>query len=309
MQRLKVSIILKTSLTYLNYTYFYLKVNRLDGYCFYNLQHWIDIVYQLDYDFYIVCDNIKLENRILRNVVFKDLNIKFIKSIKNRISKKIVKNTASHDWYNAGYAHLTTFLHAKKYNFKEFWNIDADDTMLCMEPKKCCEAIKQAENYAKEKDISAFSLDMWRSITKGEHWSFGVTYIRQNIDYLKIFNEIKNCSWIENYEFKIKSWNIDLFFNYLKDFKNINLQNFYIENLTFFHFGDFLFNIISSGIYVYKNGCIEFPIIKQIYENDEYSKIPINNECVKFDLNLPVDYCKNYIFNNKIVFHYYAKKK
>jgi hypothetical protein len=77
----------------------------------------------------------------------------------------------------------------------------------------------------------------------------------------------------------------------------------------FFHFGDFLFNIISSGIYLYKNGFIEFPIVQKIYENNEFSKVPIQKECIKFDLNLAVDYGKNYVFNNKIILHYYAKKK
>lgn len=46
-----------------------------------NLQHWVLVCYELDTDFYIICDNQNLKKHILEKVCFKDIqNVKFLES-------------------------------------------------------------------------------------------------------------------------------------------------------------------------------------------------------------------------------------
>ncbi len=264
---------------------FYLKLNRRDRYAFVCLQHWIRIVDILNADFYIICDNKNLELDILRRVEFRNSDIKFLHSYKNPL-KKIVTKNISKRWRKAAYAHLTTFLHAKKNKIENFWNIDADDTMLLVKPQTAAEILGQAANYAQKNDLSTFSLDMWRSRTEGKHWSFGVTYTRQNIDYFSLFNETKNSDWQRHYEPYCGDYNLDCYFTYIKDFKNVKNESFYIENLHFIHWGDFLYSVIGSYICFWKNGKLNFPILSDIYKNNDLGTIQIASDCIKLDYNL-----------------------
>ena len=38
-------------------------------------------------------------------------------------------------------------------------------------------------------------------------------------------------------------------------------------------------------------------------------KLQIAKDCIKFDLNISDDYCRQYIFNNKVFYNLYAIKK
>lgn len=135
-----------------NYNHvFYLKVNRNNNSTFVNLQHWIEIAEAMNAKYYIVCDNDKLKENIYKRVCFANPDIKFLKSCKNKRLKKIVNSIATGVWKNATYAHLTTFFHAKQQGTVNFWNIDADDTVFCMEPEKCAEALNQIEQICLQK--------------------------------------------------------------------------------------------------------------------------------------------------------------
>ena len=277
---------------------FYLKINRNDNYTFINLQHWLDIIYEIDADFYIICDNDKLQSNVLKRVEFRDSNIKFIKSCKNKKTKKCIKNIATKLWTKAAYAHLTTFYHARQNGIKEFWNIDADDTCFCLQPKVCAKALTEVEAYARKNDISAFSLDMWRSRTKGKHWSFGVTFIRENVDYLNILEQNSDFKWMETYKNYDTNWNLDWFFTYLKDFRNVKIETFYIENSIFFHCGDMIYNVIGSNISYWHDGLVDFPVLSEIYGDNELGILPIYNDCIKFDIGITKEFCLNYAMEN-----------
>lgn len=290
-----------------NKVVFYLKVNRNDNYTFINLQHWLEIIYELGADFYIICDNDKLQNKILKNLVFKDSDIKFLKSCKNRKLKKCIKNIATKCWKKAAFAHLTSFYHAKINGFEEFWNIDADDTMLCMSPQICASAFTHIQDYAREKDISVFSLDMWRSRTKGKHWSFGAAFVRQNVDYLDMLEQNTDFSWKDSYKNYDINWNVDWFFTYLKDFKKFSIETFYIENCMFFHCGDMIFNVIGSGVYFWHDGVLTFPVLKEIYGNNELGELPIFYDCIKFDIGITMESCQDYALKNLTFLKYFPK--
>ena len=265
---------------------FYLKINRRDDYVFLCFQHWIDTISSMNRDYYILCDNKKLEKEVLKRIVFPDSNIKFIKSCKNKKLERIVNKISTKFWIKATYAHLTTFYHASQNNFNAFWNIDADDTLFCMHPEKLSNYLKEVEIYANTNDIAAFSLDMHRSRTRGRHWSFGITYTRMNTDWFKILNDNPNTEWQKYYDNYDYNFNIDWFFTYLRDYKNIKNETFYINNSAFIHWGNFLTNMIGAGIFNWGNGTLKFPIILGTIEDEFFGKIPIAKDCIKFESDM-----------------------
>ncbi len=281
-------------------TVFYLKMNIDTNISMICLQHWIDTINLLDADFYIICDNKKLQNNILKYIIFKNSNIKFISSIRNPLSN-LVKKLVSKNWINAAYAHLTTFFHAKQNNIRNFWNIDADDTMLIINSEKITEILKQAQKYAIDNNINAFSLDMWNSRTRGKYWSFGITYINNSNSFVEIFNNLQNNNWQKNCLFN-DDINLDWYFTYLKQ-KNISqIKTFYIENTYFMHScrlgNEFFTNIVGSYLCYWTNNKVIYPIISNIFEDEQLGIIPINKECIKLDIGIKKEECLNYAIRN-----------
>lgn len=275
---------------------FYLKINRKDAYAIRCIQHWIDIITELKADFYIICDKPELELEVLKKVRFNNRNIKFIKSIKNKKLKPIVENIATPLWYNATYAHLTSFYHAKKHNIKYFWNIDADDTMFSLYADKVADILKNIKQYARENTIAAFSLDMHTSKTYGKHWSFGICYIDNTIDWIRLFENNKSKNWRNNYIQYDSQFNLDWFFTYLRDEQVENIKSFYIDNMQFIHFGDFMWNTMDSGVYHFENNKIIYPILLEVFGTRTFGEIPIWSKCVKFNNNMNKSDCFNFMY-------------
>ena len=67
---------------------------------------------------------------------------------------------------------LKVFIHAAKNKTQISYNIDADDILLCIEPKKIRDAFIKAEEYAYLKNLDLFNIDMFLSKSFGVHWSF-----------------------------------------------------------------------------------------------------------------------------------------
>ena len=287
---------------------FYLKVNRNEDYTFSCLQHWINTVEMMGADYYILCDKPKLERSILKRIVFPNSNIKFLKSCRDNNLKKYVDKIATKFWAKAAYAHLTTFLHAKNNGFQSFWNVDADDTTFTVMPEKCIQILKKAENYAKDNKIDAFSFDMWNSRTKNVHWSFGITYTQMNKDWFDIFDKNIKIDWKTKYSSYATEWNADFFFTHLRDTGEATIQQFYVDNLIFIHWGSFMINIIGSNICQFKNGKIIYPIISKILKNKDVGEIPIAKESIKFDLNITEDECINFILNYVTILNLFSEK-
>lgn len=277
-----------------NKNVFYLKINSADNCSFQCLQHWINIIGWFGGDFYIICDKEDLERQVYQKIHFDNKNIKFIKSIHKPI-EHIVKNMSTRFWTKATYAHLTAFYHARKLGLENFWNIDADDTMFLIEAPRAAQILKNAQNYAKANNITAFSMDMHTSRTHGKHWSFGITYIDSRVDWFEIFSNEKTPEWMNKYIGKYDwEFNLDWYFTYLRDFKEFKNKTFYVENLHFMHYGDFMLNPISWGISQWKNGKVFYPILKTIFNQDSLAEIPISTESVKVDT----------LDSEKMSFHY-----
>lgn len=276
---------------------FYLKVNNISNTSIQCIQHWVNIVGWMKADFYFVCDNPLLEQLIYERVHFDNKNIKFIKSVHYPLNR-IVRNLSTSFWKKATYAHLTTFYHAQKNKIRNFWNIDADDTMLLVEAPRAAEILKKAKNYADENNLSAFSLDMHTSRTHGIHWSFGVSHIINNVKISKLLDFGKS-DWYKHY-LGIEPKNLDWYMNYLKDFMpNYKVMSYCINNLLFLHDTEF-FTAGWLSFMQYKNEVIEYPIFKKFYELDDIglAYIPLHKDVIKFDLNIEEKEGLDFLFDN-----------
>lgn len=267
---------------------FYLKVNKAEGYALPFLSHWVSIIPE-NAKIFIIVDDKRIQEKIIKKIEFKNRKVYFIKSVRNNKLKRFLKNAKfDKSWYNAACAHLTTFYHSQKHNIRTFWNIDADDTLMCLEPQKAYSCLQKVSNYAKEKNIDAFSLDFYysRGAGKFNHWSFGVTHIINNktLDYLLSFA----CpDWFEMFE-GIKPRNFDWYMNYIKaTLKDYKICAYSINNLLFLHDTAF-FSAGWLSFMQYKNDVIEYPIFKKFYELNDIglAYVPLHNDIIKFDLNV-----------------------
>ena len=262
----------------------YFKINRESDYALSCIQEWINIAYEMDYDFIFICDNNKLKYDIIRKCYFKDTNIRFISSMRHKL-KKIAINLGTKKWLNATYAHLTPFYDAKKNKIKSFWNIDADDTSILLYPQFVNKLLKTAEKIAKEESYDAFALDMWRSKTLNKHWSLGIFYVDDGAFFRNIFEKVKDMNWTDSLKKYDRNFNVDWFMTYLKNEKIANLQTFYPNNTMFIHWGNFINNVSGCWVNYWIDDKVYYPIFSAIYNNQELGIIEIG-DCIKIDLNL-----------------------
>lgn len=275
---------------------FYFKVNRKDLYTFRNLQHWIHIMeYMSDSRGFILCDNRDLKQAILERVEFSGDKVAFLESCRDTPDMEyLVSNITEECWRNAGYAHITTFWHAKENGYPHFWNIDADDTCICLSPLRACELLSEAERYATENQIVTFSLDMWVTRTKGHHWSFGVTYIDNTVDWYGVMTE-----YCENGEFKSgQIRNVDGYFSCLKEKAKLKIETFYAENLKFVHYSDdFLKRPDISGVFHWKDGKLILPILKYCLGLDAIGTLRIADGIVKLCIGITDEETAEFMFH------------
>lgn len=287
---------------------FYLKINRDAPYTIECIQMWLDVIKAIGADYYFVCDNKWLEHKVLKSCFFPNRDIKFISSFgKNRIHN--AENLYTGNWKNATYAHLTPFYHAKQNGYENFWSIDADDTFFLMNADRTALALKYAQNYALDSRMDIISLDMWLSRTCGRHWSFGVTYVDAGrVDYTEIFDNIGSRAWMGSYNDIEEIFNLDWFFTYLRDKKEINVGSFYVEGCWFVHFGNFISNPIYSWINYWESGKIHYPILESVYNNEEIGCLNIADKIFSIDVGASKEEGMK-ILENRVCKSRYFKKK
>ena len=278
---------------------FYLKINRDSPSTYRCLQVWLDVCWDLRAIPIIVCDNIYLEKNILKNNRFYDPKTQIISSYIRPFSR-FIKNIAAKSWINAANAHMSTFYHARIHGVYRFWNIDADDTLFLFPIAKISSLLKKAEEIAIQNKINLYSLDMWKSRSRGNHWSWGVTFVNDNINILNIISSEKDLSWVVDYSelFRKSNANSDWHINSLvRRGQKIAIKSFYPKNGGFIHWGDFIFNPIGAYVCQWKDGVIEYPLMSAMRLN-EFSKIPIATDCDSIDIGISdVDFRESYIFN------------
>lgn len=266
---------------------FYLKINRDETFAYRNLERWIEVACLFGADCYILCD----QQRIKKTIIEKNIllgKIVFISSDRNAESEKIAHNIViDKKWFNAALAHMTTFWNADANGYDYFWNIDADDTFVCLSAERIKELFALCEDYAEKHQIDCFSLDMWRTVTGGAHWSFGITYTNAHRNWRSIIERRSAEPDYRNRNEFMRS-NIDWFFTYLKEEeKSLKLDTFYFENLKFIHYADdFIDKPVDSGFYHWKGGKLTFPILIHCFGMEEIGILDVAEDIIRFEMDI-----------------------
>ena len=231
---------------------FYLKINRLVFDTRRYLLSWLEAISIIpNSKTYIICDKPDLTNFIKATINFGVLDCEFMESNRNSPELNyIVDNAIAIDekWKFAAYAHLTAFLHARDMGYKDFWSIDADDIKLYISPQRIAELLTATKNYANINKINLFSLDIWNTWMAGLHWSFGVVYTDNSIEWINIMREhCKDPDLFERYGHVESTINVDWFCTYLRTIKVTEIETFYFENLRMIHdAGNPYINLLGS---------------------------------------------------------------
>lgn len=258
---------------------FYLKVNRIADYTIPCIQGWLNVIACMGADYCIVCDNKRLESKILRECYFPDGEIRIIKSMTKPMAGYIW-NIQSGSWYFTTLAHLTPFYDAKQRGITRYWCVDADDTTFLMSVDRLCDALRKVADNAVKNDIAACSLDMCYSLFRGRHWSLGVLYINDFCDFISLFERCDSRAWMNNFGDMDCYFNLDWYMTWLKKNGLARIETFYIEDSKFVHWGPLLTGI-GTDIYHWKEGKLCFLFTREYYQNEELGTIDIADGCIK----------------------------
>ncbi len=264
---------------------FYLKINRKEEYTFSNLQKWLDVISGLhEHKVFIVCDDDVLEDAV-KNRISYDGRLEYMKSERSDPEVcNIVKGFANERWENAGYAHMTTFYHAKRNGYRYFWNIDADDTFFCLSVERIRELLQVAEKMVIDDNLSLLSLDMWYTKSCVGHWTFGISYTDNSVNWFDVMTD-----HVKDVKFKESGFppNMDGYFTYLRGLNDLKIETFYAENLRFLHYSnDFFRRPWASGFYHWSDGRLAFPILRDCFGIDNLGIVNIPNEVLKIDIGI-----------------------
>ncbi len=266
----------------------YLKINRMEDFAMKNMNRWTDVSYLLGIDTYILCDNQSIIDRIKKDVLL-SYRCQFISSNKSKEMDFIISRIANLRWANAGYAHLTTFAHAREYGYDWFWNIDADDTQIFLPEERIVQLMKVVEKRTYDEEIDIFSLDMWPTIKKclnNPQWSFGISYTKSREDWFDILR-------FHSTDTEYDAINIDMYFTYLRKKGFIRTESFYVENMKFVHYSHNIhLRPVNSYLYHWKQGKLFNPYMYYFLDTKELGEINIADEVIKIDIGIRDDETK-----------------
>lgn len=223
----------------------FLKFNRIGDTEDICLSFWLELF--KEYKIYIVCDlfNVKTDKipDNLKNIT-KNYNVNFINS-NYSLGNLFVPYLKSRK-RNMASANLTCFEYLD--TLDEFcWIIDADDThFISPNWKLLREQFVNAEQYLKEKNLDAFSLDFYRNYN--DTWTFGVCLLKSSIKW----EQIKSITDKDLKRFGLPG-NCDSVFDVLGRLGHLQLKNFVFNDTKFQHVYN-NFKGLTDGIYYWNNG-------------------------------------------------------
>lgn len=260
-------------------TLVYFLVDRDCPYMIMCVQAWINICNYLGTrNVFIVCDNKKVEIKIIKNINFHKIKFEFIRSHGKKIIN-VARLTCRPNWINPACAHIKPLYHAHDNGFDHIWIIDADDTMFLSSARLIAERMQLVENIAIKENIDFYSLDMWESMNGG-FWTFGVTYVN---DVAEIIKRTENHT-INVMKYRVfkqvrsKIINVDGFYADLGKKNIFNIKSFYFRNISFIHWGGIGGDLVREmpTLYQFDEGNIKWPIFEAVPEANKQS-VFLNN--------------------------------
>ena len=201
-------------------------------------------------------------------------------------------------WKRVGYSLLTPFLHARENGYKNFWNIDADDTGLYAKRRKIAKILKNVKEYVTVNKIDMISLDMCRTRYMGSHWTFGITYTDNNINWLDLMKSHCKDKFFLDKNCKYWNINIDGYCAYLGYSGVVNLSTFYVENLRMIHHTDDVYrNPGWAALRYWENGKYYSSVLKNDFGMSEAGSLPIYKDIINFDIGITAEESKSYLKN------------
>ena len=200
---------------------------------------------------------------------------------------------------------MTTFLHARDNGYKNFWNIDADDSGLYAKPRKIAKIFKTVKDYAAKNNLQILSLDYWITQSAGQNWSFGISYVDNSIDWIGLLKKhCKDDAHIEHYKRLGIPNNADELINYLRKVEEVHVETFYVENLHAIHHSNNIFNEALFGVRHWANGKCYWHVMSEIFGMGKSGSLPIPSCMIKFDIGLTIEESlrclKNYCESSQI---------
>lgn len=215
----------------------------------------------------------------------------------NEDAQYIIKDSIMwSNWKNAAYAHATPFIHAKQMGYKDFWAIDGDDMRWFAEPERVIEIFNAVRNYANQNKIDTMSADIWTTLSSGCHWTFGIQYVDNSIDWIKLMKEhCKDKNFEDNYR-NAPQCNMDWFFTYLQKYNLANIKSFYVQNLHYIHATcDPYINPKLGGLRFWTDGKLYIPIMQYDCGLGEKGARIIPNNIAKIDIGLTLEEGQKYL--------------
>ena len=135
------------------------------------------------------------------------------------------------------------------------------------------------------------SLDCWLTAYDSQHWSYGVTYTDNSVEWMGLFKKICNDDMhVEHYKKKRIYGNFDEFTNYLmKKFVNVKVETFYVENLHMIHNHNNVYNNVYWGLRHWAEGRCYWHTMSESFGMGKAGSLPISEFAIKFDIGLTVE--------------------
>ena len=277
----------------------YLKVNRISDFLLDCVECFTEI-FKLSPDtkIFFICDNPKTQWVIENQINLQGLDVEWIPSAYDSEELQfLVKRMLIPSWYKAGYAHLTTFLHARDHGYKDFWNIDADDIRFFLEPAKALKIFDEVERVANEKHFKIFALDTFVSYQLGICWTFSVAYTKNNFDWIGTM--IKYCSddkFLQQFYTTVEDRNVDYFMTYLRIMKYVDgIETYYVDSLRFIHEYTDHYSGPMCGMRYCENGRYYNSIMMHELGYGEDGSIKIDDEVHKIDIGITAQDSYDYL--------------
>lgn len=259
---------------------FYLKTNRHIDYAYTCIKFWIDVAQAMGSKFYIICDSENIRKEIMRRFHAGEEN--FIRSMTEKTAY-ISAKVADSRWKKASDAHLTAFFHAVETGAQAFWNIDADDTMFCLSNEKMASVIDAVQRCSEDIGVPMLGLDMWWTFRDG-NWSFGMTYVNTGVlNWIGLMERYMN-DYVYTHE--QPEFNLDSYFNHMRNKEHGIIESFYVKNTDFIHWG----GVFGPMHYKFRDGKVVLPkrLTYMVARSLKAGECRIRGEVIPIDAGIAV---------------------
>lgn len=268
---------------------FFLKVNNDANWNIGAIQNWLDIINEMGGVCLFVCDSRHVKNSILHLCSFYSKTpFAFVRSQRRHLNKMGgVLYLGKENWPRVAAAHLTPFLLMEENQIQLAWHIDGDDTRFCLTIDKTIELLRLVEKKALERNVAVCSLDMHNTMFGDRLWTFGVCFVNSAVMVpVSSITSEKDFGWWERYRKVGIACNLDTYFTYLRDEKDLPLATFYPKNVFFQHGAMHVTRWLDQALCYWTDNVLVMPIIDTLFGKAIPHEFPVPSTSIKIDIGI-----------------------